>query len=182
MSTVTAHCMVGTAHPNHGGIIPTHTIYLNENSHPVLTLLPQNLPPRRRRVPLPVVWIPRPDKILETLIVMAYLFVIRHPEVRLGTHPRLLEEAFEPIWLPELEKDHPLDPLFDLCRRAETNAKLQLTASTASTLYHQLPILTEHIVDVEVCVPVFRREFSQWRGQNHTVGEIPSLESRTQGI
>lgn len=182
MSTVTAHCLVGTTHPNHGGIIPAHTIYLNENSHPVLTLLPQNLLPTRRRTPLPVVWIPHPDKILETLILMVYLFAIRHPEVRLTTHSVLMQEGYEPIWLPELEKDQPLNPLFELCRRTETNTKLQLTVSTESTLFHQLPSLTEHTVDVEVCVPVFRREFSQWSGQTHTIGEIPSLDTRTQGI
>ena len=38
MATTTATIFVGYAHPNHGGINPTHYIQLSENSRPALIL------------------------------------------------------------------------------------------------------------------------------------------------
>ena len=38
MATITAHILVGSAHPNHGGILRTHSLFLSENSRPAWTL------------------------------------------------------------------------------------------------------------------------------------------------
>jgi len=38
MGTLTAFIFVGTSHPNHGGINPTHYMTLSENSRPCLEL------------------------------------------------------------------------------------------------------------------------------------------------
>ena len=38
MSTITAFILIGKAHQNNSGIIPTHYIALYENDHPSLSL------------------------------------------------------------------------------------------------------------------------------------------------
>lgn len=44
MAAYTAQALVGQAHPNHGGITPTHRLYLSENSRPAWILLPEESP------------------------------------------------------------------------------------------------------------------------------------------
>jgi len=48
MGTLTAQFLVGKTHPNHGGINPTHYLFLSENSRPVFTLLKENIYADRR--------------------------------------------------------------------------------------------------------------------------------------
>ena len=166
MSTVTAHALIGKAHPNHGGISPTHVIYLNENFRPVLTLMDQDLPPRHRRSIESAVWIPSVDHMLEDLILMAGLFVIRDPELCLSATPTLKTNGVQPVWMNKIGDAESFEPLYALGRKIHTDHKIQLVVSKDSTLYSQLPILNEYQIDVEIYTPVYQREFSQWDGRS----------------
>ena len=43
MATMTAQILVGNPHPYHGGINPTHKIYLSESSRPALILIREDI-------------------------------------------------------------------------------------------------------------------------------------------
>ena len=71
MSTVTASILVGTAHPNHSGIGPTHQLLLTENSRPAWSLY-------RLHAAKPLaVWIPTVEDMLEDGLLMVGLLVLK---------------------------------------------------------------------------------------------------------
>ena len=43
MGTVTAQILIGSPHPNDGGIIPSHYLFLSENDRPSWTLVRANI-------------------------------------------------------------------------------------------------------------------------------------------
>ena len=54
MGTLTAQMLVGSPHPQFGGILPSHTLYLTKNDRPAWTLVSNALRLRRfQPAPLP---------------------------------------------------------------------------------------------------------------------------------
>lgn len=70
MSTTTATILIGRAHQNHGGIIPTHLIQLTENSRPSLLLQPIEGPSDVKVV------IPTLENIVDDIYLMVTVFIL----------------------------------------------------------------------------------------------------------
>jgi len=80
MSAITAQILVGQAHPNLGGINPTHYLFLSENSRPVWILVPQNLWELESSInEKKVTWIPTVENLLEDALLMIGIHVLKNP-------------------------------------------------------------------------------------------------------
>jgi hypothetical protein len=141
MATDTAYMLVGTAHQNDGGMIPTHELTLSENSRPSWSLY-------KRRGPKPIsVWTPTVEDMLEDGLLMAGLLAIGDKSLTDAAKvvsPKC--ELYDDI-LPESRKR-----LHELCREIPPTNKVTLTVLRGSTILRQLPVLEKYQIDVEVCV------------------------------
>ena len=64
MGTMTAQILVGSSHPNHDGIQPTHWLFLSENSKSAWVLTSQNIF-EEDITTNQIIWIPSIDNMLE---------------------------------------------------------------------------------------------------------------------
>jgi hypothetical protein len=171
MATMTAQILIGSAHQNHGGINPSHFLFLSENSRPAWILTPQNIHPDDRPVPPRVVWIPTPDNLLFDALAMIALHVCRDASVL-----EAAGEAFEDPLAERLEliddAKGPLDAMYNACRNIEHFPKLVITLFEDARLDEQLPILDDFTMDVEVCRPTFVRAYSAWTKTTRVEGSL----------
>ncbi len=90
MATLTAQIIVGRAHPNHGGINPTHYLFFSENDRPAWVLVPENVFGKRPLEMEKTVWIPTVEHTLEDGLLMIALHILKDREI-----VNLTEEYFE---------------------------------------------------------------------------------------
>ncbi|MET3289309.1 UNVERIFIED_CONTAM: hypothetical protein ABID98_001879 [Brevibacillus sp. OAP136] len=81
MGTITVQLLVGEAHPNHGGIYPSHVLYLSENSRPSWILSEHNILVEPVSKQKPIIWIPTVDHMLEDALLMISCYVAKHPQI-----------------------------------------------------------------------------------------------------
>jgi hypothetical protein len=171
MSTMTAQFLIGDAHPYDGGINPTHSLFLSENSIPRLIL--SSLDSSEEKI----VWLPTLEHMLEDILLMISLHVWKDEELT-----RMAEQFFRKnnnknILLYEDIEAKALEMMRERVRQFEGSGKLTISVFRGSSILNQLPILQNYQMDVEVCVPSFVREYSVWSNQTQSMG---SLEEFTQ--
>jgi len=161
MSTITAQMLVGKAHPNHGGIHPTHSLFLSENSRPVWTLMNTNIYKVGRVKTQQYIWIPTVENMLEDALVMVGVHVIQDPRMvqMAGEFGLLGKDSVE--MYQDLDTEN-RKKLYEASRQIHTRNKIALTVFETSTIASQLPVLEQYFMDVEVCISQFRRECSSW--------------------
>lgn len=82
MATFTAHALVGQSHPNHAGILPTHRLYLSENSRPAWILLPEALSVRDgSAMESKVIWLSTLENMLEDGLLLIAVQALQDPVV-----------------------------------------------------------------------------------------------------
>ena len=81
MASFTAQMLIGKSHPYHGGINPTHYLFLSENSRPAWILVPQNFIYKDVVLETKITWIPTLDSILEDAFLMIALYVIKDKQI-----------------------------------------------------------------------------------------------------
>jgi hypothetical protein len=74
MGTYTAQVLIGTPHPNHGGIHPTHQLMLSENSRPAWILTSWENTEEEK------VWIPTIESMLEDGLLMIAFYLLKERE------------------------------------------------------------------------------------------------------
>jgi hypothetical protein len=166
MSTVTATILVGSAHQNHTGIIPTHQLLLTENSRPAWSLFDMHSGNRRS------VWVPTVEDMLEDGLLMVGLLVVQDEELiaaargfRGGYSDRV--EMYDDIDESERRRLH------ELCRGLGPITKLVVTVLEGSSLARQLAVLRRYQFGVEVCPSVYQRESSSWSEAVQERGSLP---------
>lgn len=176
MATFTAHILVGHAHPNHGGITPTHQLYLSENSRPAWLLTGSGVRNGASATPTEMItWIPTLENMLEDALLMIALHIVRDSAVT-----ELAGRAFKST-IPDvvtLYKDidrQDLDRLYERSRVADFNRKLVLTVLEPSTLIGRLGVLEKYRMDVEVCAPRYSRSYSRWQEEMVVRGSLDDL-------
>jgi hypothetical protein len=143
-ATVTGSILVGNAHPNDGGICPTHQLLLSENDRPAWSLY--MMPGAKAQA----AWIPTLENMLEDGILMAGLLVVRDPALVAaaaafrGNHSERAEMYDD---ISESDRFR----LYELCRAIGPETKLVVSVLEGSTLANQLAILGRYSVGVEVC-------------------------------
>src|SRR5262245_2640799 len=166
MATVTASILVGAAHPNHGGICPTHQLLLTENDRPAWSL--HAIPGAK---PL-ATWVPTVENMLEDGILMAGLLVVRDPAllaaaVAVRSNYSDRTEMYDDISEEDRRK------LYKLCRSIGPETKLVVTVLHDSSLAGHLAVLRRYKLGVEVCQSIYRREYSTWSNGIEERGALP---------
>ena len=155
MATTTATILVGHAHPNDGGINPTHFIQLTENSRPVLILrsVDGNDEPR--------IMIPT----LENMVDDIYLFI--------ATYVLQVVKSARPINDPTRESMYELytqeerKALYAETLKALQQKKFKVVFHIlqGSYLLRQLELINRYPANVEVTTPYLTKEYSDWTGE-----------------
>ncbi len=178
MATFTAHILVGSAHPNHGGISPTHHLYLSENSRPAWLLIADNLVDRMSDTPSETItWIPTLENTLEDALLMIALYVVKDSSVRDVARDLLGTKDANSVTLHEDIDEQQLHQLYERSRAADIPAKLVLTVMHGSAVMRQLKVLEKYTMEVEVCVPYYTRSYSRWEGQVVVRGRLDDVLS-----
>ncbi len=82
MATFTAHILVGHSHPNHGGISPSHALFLSENSRPTWILIPLGLPGSESTTGHnSITWVPTVEHMLEDALLMIAVHVLQERSI-----------------------------------------------------------------------------------------------------
>lgn len=167
MGTITAQLLIGESHPNHGGVYPTHVLYLSEQSgaswilteHRILVAPPAN--------PKPVIWIPTWEHMLEDALLMISYYVWKDPHITKAFHEHPITMEQPCVTLSQHLDREQLAGLYAINQQVESRQKLMVNVFAGSTIRRQLPVLEKYAMEVEVTVPVFSRTFS--RGRNEMV-------------
>lgn len=179
MATMTAQILVGMAHPYDGGINPEYYMYLSENGVARWTIIDENISHRHigsgdQRI---AQWIPTIEHMLEDALIMIGIY-IEKDEILIG----LAKQFFngEVPRMAELYKEvseKALGMMRDRARELNFSNKIILSIFNGSTIARQLPVLENYKIDVEVCVPVYLREYNVWSSRQEATGRLdqPSI-------
>ena len=166
MATWTAQILVGSGHPNHGGIMAGYQLFLSENDRPCWECFPI-FPPRLGEVLKNeghTVWIPPgPGSILECGLLMVALHCF-DPMARLPVNKELVSSAksmskkiMDKFVDMSILTDKQFKELYDMAKKIKINdsTKLIVTVLAGSSITGQIKELKKHKYDVEVA-------YSEW--------------------
>jgi hypothetical protein len=163
---MTAQLAVGTPHPHHDGIIPTHVAWLSENGRAGWLLEPTARGlwgTDESWTQEEISWVPGgPEHILEDGLLLIAVHVLRDEsllELARKNLPELLDDS-----AVELEK-MPVEILVELrerCQHVDMGQKAVVTVLGGSSLEGQLPLLERYPMQVEVCTVTYSRTANQW--------------------
>lgn len=166
MGSMTALLAIGTPHPNHDGILPTHVAWLSENGRPgwLLTRAGRRwVHPDQAWSEEEITWVPAgPEHILEDGLLLIGVRVLRD-EALLDEVATLLPALLEDNFV-ELEKMPPasLEDLRERSRHIDMGHKVVVTVLGGSSLEGQLPLLERYPMQLEVCTVTYSRTANQW--------------------
>jgi hypothetical protein len=166
MATITAVMLIGSEDSYHGGICPSHELALWENDRPVWQLrkVGEAKPSAK--------WIPTVKHMLEDGIVMACLMGWHVPSVQ-AEALNFTSDFKERAHLLEDISALDLASTYAACREVTPDRKIVLTVLRESHLLHQLHILRDYKLSVEVCVTQYARQHSAFTGECKEFGQLP---------
>lgn len=158
MSTTTASIFIGHAHPNDGGVIPSHWIQFTEGSIPAVYLYALENPKE------PVKMIPTVDHTIDDIYLMIVIFVMNGLQIGREIQHKSMYDLFT-----EAERKS----LYDEAKAylAEHRIKVVFNLLVGCHLLNQLDLIKAYPEDVEITTPAFKKEYSQW-GQQVNVSEF----------
>jgi hypothetical protein len=173
MSSITAQILIGSPHPAHDGIIPTHALFLQANSVPawILAVLPLYGEHHRTHE---IVWIPSLHDMLEDALLMIAVQILKDERIIALADSWTEGVTGRRVELPRLFSDEQRGQLHRECRQLPSFPKLVVTILEGSAVAAQLPVLERYAMDVEVCASVYQRRFSPRRAAPITRGSFPS--------
>lgn len=172
MATLTAQILIGSPHPNHGGLNPTHYLFLSENSRPAFVLHGHSASGEDKSDAGTITWIPTIENMLEDALLMIAICVCKSPDiVELAKNfcPGIEAdwiEVYSALEEPERKQ------LYLKCRNMSGFPKIIISVFRGSTIEGQLSELTQYGMDVEVCAPVYSREYSDWANETNVQGSL----------
>ena len=183
MATVTAHVLIGGTHPNHDGILPTHTITVSEGARAALLLNPfhmlrEGAPASQPSDPLTVVWIPSPLHVVDDLLLQIGVHVLRDRELiaQVETVVPGLSKA-DRVELDALNADE-RTVLTTACTTVAGYPKLVVTLMGGSILKQDITRFEDYSMDIEVCTVAFQRQYSVWQNKTHITGSLDAIAPR----
>lgn len=171
MGTMTAQILVGSSHPNHDGIQPTHWLFLSENSKSAWVLTSQNIF-EEDITTNQIIWIPSIDNMLEDAFLMIAIHIEQNPEVIDLAKSFSKNIGAERLELYEEFKDSQRQQLYEKCRQMSQFPKVIISVFQSSTIQMQLKIIEQYQMDVEVCYPIYSRLYSIWTQQQQLQGNL----------
>jgi len=166
LGSYSAQIIVGTPHPNHGGIIPDKFINLSENSRPALVLKEED----KERV-----WIPTLENTIEDALLMVAYFVVKDEEALDALKSIKDVTGEEHLEMYETFTDEQREKLYMANRKAlgkYEDLKIVVTVLEGSLFKKQLPVLEHYDFDMEVCLSIYSRTYSRWRDEVIVTGSL----------
>lgn len=163
---MTAQILVGRAHPNHGGINPSHYLFLSE----ALTLVPQNIFPEEVEDQRRITWIPTRENILEDALLMIGLYVLEDERLLELAHEYFTDFSADRIELHNDIDEDKLEELYQECRKLDYQYKIVINDFDDGRLHHK--VLEEYSMDVNLCTPDYKRWYSRWQDEVRTEGTL----------
>ena len=154
--------MIGRSHLYHGGIGPSRTPYLSENSTPAWILVPTSTTGVSRPDDTRIVWNPTVEHMLEDGLLMIAIHVLKAENVLKLARGAFQSKDMNQVALYDDIDANRLLELHQTCRRLAKWYKIVVTILDGSTILRQVPVLEEYAMEVEVCLPVFLRDYSAW--------------------
>jgi len=108
---------------------------------------------------------------LDDAMVMVGLYIVQDKDLvalahGFGLTKKASVEVYDDVTPEQRER------LYELARRMNSGNKVTLSVFDGSSLLTQLTELGKYNIDVEVCTPQFRREYSSWSERTHTTGNL----------
>jgi len=172
MGTLTANILIGSPHPNKDGIIPSHYMFLSENSAPSWTLVKENVDNEDKNKYPNIVWLPTVENMLEDGLLMVAAHVLKNHEIL-----EMAKDYTKKIESERLELYSDLDDaqrnnLYQKCRELSKFPKLIISVFRSSSIETQLAVLEKYDMDVEVCTPIYSRLYSEWQNEIRIEGSL----------
>jgi len=172
MAALTAQILVGTPHQNHGGINPTHYLFLSENSMPAWILVPENVFSEGSAKFNKITWIPTIENMLEDALLMIAIHVIKDEEICKLSQKCFTNKTIERAGLYQDIDEKDLKSLHEKCRETGTRYKIVVTVFEGSSIRNHLGVLENYKMDVEICTPTYFRLYSSWTGETRIEGSL----------
>ena len=152
MSTTTATILIGRAHQNHGGVIPTHLIQFTENSRPALLLQPIEGPSDVKVV------IPTLENIVDDIYLMVTVFILNKIK------PAKDIDNWERLSMYDLFDENERSSLYEESKIIimDTSIKLVFNILKGSHLLNYVDIIKEYPNDLEITLSTLKKELSAW--------------------
>jgi hypothetical protein len=163
MGSFTAQMLIGKPHPYHGGINPTHYLFLSENSRPAWILIPQNIFDTDGKNDRKITWIPTLDSMLEDAFLMIALYVLKHKTIVNMAKKYISNNQKD--WA-ELYDDITIDDRFHMyekCQNIKSDIRIILTVLEESSIKRHLKKIDNYHFDITVCTPqkIHKKEFKK---------------------
>jgi hypothetical protein len=131
LATITAQILIGTEHPYHGGINPTHYLFLSENDRPAWILTSENISGENSGFEK-IVWNPTVENMFDDALFMINLYIEKNKTLIafLKENYKKINFNLNNISLPEILEKKDLEKIYDLnMDLLKKNKSLKLTIS-----------------------------------------------------
>ena len=172
MGTLTANILIGSPHPNKDGIIPSHYMFLSENSAPSWTLVKENVDNEDKNKYPNIVWLPTVENMLEDGLLMVAAHVLKNHEILEMATDYTKKIESERLELYSDLDDAQRNNLYQKCRELSKFPKLIISVFRSSSIETQLAVLEKYDMDVEVCTPIYSRLYSEWQNEIRIEGSL----------
>lgn len=157
MATLTAQILIGEPHPFKDGIIPSHYLFLSENSQPSWKLVKTNIYQVNNKKFPEIKWNPTVENMIEDGLLMVAIHIIKNKEII-----KIAKDFSSKIDSQTLElysdlNDKQRDILYEKCRELSVFPKLIISIFRSSTIEKQLAVLEKYRMEVEVCTTTYSR-------------------------
>jgi len=172
MGACSAQILIGRPHPDHGGIIPSHYLFLSENSRPAWSLVNQNIYQEEKRKRNGITWIPSLENMLEDAFVMIAVHICKNQDlidIADGFGCKILSNRIE-IYASMTNSQR--EQLYLKTRDIENFPKLIISIFNGSSIESHLPVLEQYKMDVEVCRVSYSRLYSSWKEETVVRGSL----------
>ena len=172
MAALTTQILIGSPHPNDGGIIPSHFLFLSEGSRPAWILVNQNIDQTEKHKHSKITWIPTLENIFEDALLMIAVHICKNKEIL--NKAKDFNANIQADWMEmytDLNESQRLQ-LYQECRTIENYSKIIVSTFRGSAIEGQLSILEQYKMDVEVCQVNYSRLYSSWRDNTTIEGSL----------
>jgi hypothetical protein len=160
MTTLTAQILIGSPHPFHDGIIPSHYLFLSENSQPSWKLVKANIYQVNNKILPKIAWTPTVDNMLEDGLLMVAVQIMKNKEIIKIAKDFSFKIDSQLLELYSDLNDKQRKILYQKCRQLSEFPKLIISVFRSSTIERQLSVLEKYNMEVEVCTPTYSRLYS----------------------
>jgi hypothetical protein len=149
MGTVTATIFVGTSHPFHGGIEPTHLILLTENDRPALILRSLYEKEEEKKVIIPTI-----ENTADDVFLMIAVYVLK----KIETNKEISNYKRDSLYEIFTEKER-----FELYNQVKsaikgTGLKVVFNILSGSLLANKIKQIKQYPTEYEITMPVETKE------------------------